>query len=450
MREKLAEKRKRLQDEFNALSPLAEMSAEQNARLLAIPGEVQAIDAEVEKINAADAAKAQAALMFASGPSAAPVPSFVGASFAEGSRIEMGKAPIDRDPKSGFQGVSDFLKVVQAGSRPGAVVDPRIGKLMAAAYGNNTLAGEDGGFLVYPEMATEIFKRTQAAGLGILAKCAQATTRGNSYIENALVDHDRSSTTYRNGGVIVYWPGEAGQITRSNPKFRQIETKVHKMACLTFLTEEQLSDSDLNEAMILKMFADAIVDESEEMLFNGTGVGQPLGILNGAALVSQDKETDQLATTIAAQNVIKMYGRVVSPSKMKGAWYCNQEATPQLEQMTIVVGAGGVPVYLPPGGLADAPNGRLRSREVVETDHCAALGTVGDIVFADWSQYRLVTKGGGAAIKTSMSIHIRFDYDETAFKATFRIGGQPLWNAALTPRRGSSTLGPFVALATRA
>ncbi|MGE0828950.1 MAG: phage major capsid protein, partial [Hyphomonadaceae bacterium] len=63
------------------------------------------------------------------------------------------------------------------------------------------------------------------------------------------------------------------------------------------------------------------------------------------------------------------------------------------------------------------------------------------------SSYLSVKKSAG--IKAQTSIHLWFDQDITAFKFTLRIGGQPWWSAAISPRDGSSTRSPFVTLASR-
>ena len=72
---------------------------------------------------------------------------------------------------------------------------------------------------------------------------------------------------------------------------------------------------------------------------------------------------------------------------------------------------------------------------------------MGDIALVDLDQYLLIDKG---APKSSWSIHVRFINDEQTFKITYRCDGQPTWNKALTPFQGTSTLSPFVVLATRA
>ncbi|MBR7040681.1 MAG: phage major capsid protein, partial [Clostridia bacterium] len=84
---------------------------------------------------------------------------------------------------------------------------------------------------------------------------------------------------------------------------------------------------------------------------------------------------------------------------------------------------------------------------VVPIEQCAALGTKGDILLADIGQYLIVEKTAG--ITRQVSMHIRFDYDESVFKFSWRLGGRPDWGSAITPYKGSTARSPYVALATR-
>jgi HK97 family phage major capsid protein len=61
--------------------------------------------------------------------------------------------------------------------------------------------------------------------------------------------------------------------------------------------------------------------------------------------------------------------------------------------------------------------------------------------------YVLAEKGG---ISSDMSIHVRFEYDESVFRFVLRVDGQPVRASALTPYKGTATLSNFVALAARA
>eukprot|EP01038_Epipyxis_sp_PR26KG_P018641 gene18641-26349_t len=60
--------------------------------------------------------------------------------------------------------------------------------------------------------------------------------------------------------------------------------------------------------------------------------------------------------------------------------------------------------------------------------------------------YRTITKAGG--IETATSMHLWFDMGLTAFRAIFRVAGQPLLTKPITPNNGTGTLSPFVVLAS--
>jgi HK97 family phage major capsid protein len=188
----------------------------------------------------------------------------------------------------------------------------------------------------------------------------------------------------------------------------------------------------------------------DDAIINGTGAGQPLGILNAGCLVSVAKESGQTAATVVAENVIKMYSRLFASSRANAVWLINQAVEPQLFQMSLAVGTAGVPVYMPAGGLSAQPYGTLFGRPVLPVEQCAALGTVGDILFADLTGgYVLAEKNG---VQAASSIHVRFNYDEQVFRFVLRVDGQPVRATALTPYKGGSgaTQSHFVALATRA
>lgn len=136
-----------------------------------------------------------------------------------------------------------------------------------------------------------------------------------------------------------------------------------------------------------------------------------------------------------------------APSMVNAVWLINQALFPQLFKMSITIGTGGAPVYLPPGGASSSPYGSLFGRPVIPVEYCAAPGTVGDILLVDLSQYQGIDKGG---LQTATSMHVRFIYGEMTYRFTFRFDGQPMWKSALTPFKGSDTLTPFVALAARA
>ena len=186
-----------------------------------------------------------------------------------------------------------------------------------------------------------------------------------------------------------------------------------------------------------------IAFQVESAIIRGTGSGQPLGILNSPATVSQAKKSGQAATTIVTDNVENMWSRMYAPNRSTMIWLVNQDAEPQLSNMA---DANGNALYMPPLGLSDTPFSRLYNRPVIATEHNSTLGTVGDIMAVDLSSYLLIDKG---AVVGDSSMHVRFLYDEMAFRWTYRCDGQSMWNSALTPKNGTATQSPFITLATR-
>jgi len=143
-----------------------------------------------------------------------------------------------------------------------------------------------------------------------------------------------------------------------------------------------------------------------------------------------------------------MEARLLPASEGKAIYLANKDTFPQLAAMSIAVGTGGVPVYLPAGGASGQPYKTLMGRPLIFTEHCQTLGTLGDILLVDFSQYLLGQKKG-RGIKADTSIHLKFDYDQTAFRFTFRVDGQPWLPSDITPRYSSDTLSPFVGITTR-
>ena len=195
--------------------------------------------------------------------------------------------------------------------------------------------------------------------------------------------------------------------------------------------------------LVERIVPQEIAFKVEDAILDGTGSGQPLGISNSAANVTVAKKSGQTATTIVAENVESMWQRCWGPSRSTAVWLINQACEPQLMALA---DANRNASYLPPLGLSDTPFSRIMNRPVLTSEYCATLGTVGDIRLVDLSQYLLIDKG---AVRGDSSMHVRFLYDERAFRWMYRVDGQPMWNSALTPFNGSNTLSPFIDLAVR-
>lgn len=354
------------------------------------------------------------------------------------------------DPKHGFKSMGDFGNAVfKAGIGGGA--DERL-FIGAAVTGMGQTVGADGGFLVPPQFSSKIWDGMNTSPDNLLGRCDQYTVEGESLEFPANAETSRA-TGSRYGGIRGYWIAEASQITSSNPKFRKVKIEPHQLAVLVYVTDKLLRNSPVAlDQYITRAATDEIMFLVGDAIINGTGTGQPKGILAGTAettscRVAVSKETGQAASTIVKANIDKMWSRLHPKARANAVWFINVDTEPQLEQLSQVVGTGGVPVYLPPGGIADAPNARLKGRPVIPLEYCATLGTEGDIILADMSAYCAGVRGG---VESAVSMHLRFDYAESAFRFMFEADGQPWLAAPITPFKGTNKQSPFVTLATRA
>jgi HK97 family phage major capsid protein len=357
----------------------------------------------------------------------------------------------------GWHDYGHFMQDVARAGRSHAHGDVVLGKIqkampsyypdhiLKAGTGLNEASGPDGGFLIPPTFANGILEimHSQDSLLDMCDKYDMSTPS----MKFRAVDETSRANGSRRGGLRGYWVDEGGTITASRPKFRQIDLTAHKVAAMYYATEELLADATMLQQATSRFAADELTFVTNDAVINGTGAGQPLGILNSACTVSVAKETGQAAATLQTENITKMWARLHRSSRASAVWLINQDVAPALYTLTLGIGTAGVTTYMPPGGLSGKPYATLMGLPVIETEFNPTLGTVGDIMLVDMKSFLAATRG---TVQATSSMHVQFLTDEVAFKFTFRVAGSPWWASALTPFKGTNTQSPFVTLATRA
>ncbi len=314
---------------------------------------------------------------------------------------------------------------------------------LRAVTGSSEALPADGGFLVGTDQIGEILKKVYDNSQ-VLSRVSRRTVSGNS---NAItlngIDESSRADGSRHGGVQSYWIAEGDNITATRPKFRRIELRLKKLAVLSYATDELVQDASMLEQEMSAAVSDELNFKLQDGIINGTGQGRPLGILTSPALVTVSEDSGQTADTITYSNIVNMYSRFWGRN---GVWLANRDVFPQLAQMSLAVGDAGAPVYLPANGASGMPYDSLMGMPLIFIEQCPTLGDKGDIILADLEQYILADKGG---VQSAMSIHVQFVNDEIVYRWLMRVDGQPTWNSALTPYKGSATRSPFVVLEAR-
>lgn len=297
--------------------------------------------------------------------------------------------------------------------------------------------GADGGFLVFPEFRADLFMLTEFQRY--VRERALVVPMRARQVQVPVLDQTGTTSGQSNiyGGVVPKWTEEAKEKDESDPEFRQFGLVAHKLVVYTEVSDELLADSAIGlEALLRRLMGGAISNEEEYTFIQGTGAGQPLGIVDANCNVTL-RVARQTANQINVQDILNMLSEFMG---QKPIWLAHQSTMPQLLALN---GPAGNPSYVWISNLRDGPPARLMGYPVYFTENNPTLGSEGDIALCDWSKYVI---GDRQTLTIDNSMHYRFRYDLTAWRAVHRVGGRPWLSQPLTLRDGTTQVSPFVIL----
>ena len=250
---------------------------------------------------------------------------------------------------------------------------------------------------------------------------------------------DNSATLF--GGFNGQWLAEGQSASKTTPKLRLIELVAKKLALYSNCSNELLQDGLGYEEQLSAAIVAAISWYMDYAFLRGTGTGQPLGVLNDPALITIAKESLQATATLNATNLIKMYARM-HPRLITGSvWVCNPSCIPELFQLN--QGIESAPLFAQ--SLNDDVNDRLFGRPILYTEKLPVLGTKGDIILVNFTQYAI---GMRREMTLDRSQAPGWTEDVTDFRSIVRVAGMGKWNKPMTPKNGNA-MSWCVALETR-
>jgi HK97 family phage major capsid protein len=330
---------------------------------------------------------------------------------------------------SGFPSMDEFLKTLHLGRADQRLLNSSMVEGIPE-FGGYSVPEEYGAFLMDKSLENEIIRpRATVWGMGSETKKVPA-------FDGA----DRSTNLF--GGISGEWLEEGQTGTRKVAKLRLIQLTAKKLACFSQASNELIADGMSFEKMLAGALIKGLGWYMDYAFINGTGEGQPLGILNDPALITVTKEQDQSAATITYQNVVNMFSRLTPSCFTNAVWLANPSVIPQLLTMTITIGTGGaqIPVF-----KEEASRFTLLGKEIIFTEKCPALGVKGDLILADLSQYAIGMRKEIALDRSNVPGWME---DMTDYRVIVRVDGQGTWDKPITPKNGT-TLSWAVALEAR-
>ena len=185
------------------------------------------------------------------------------------------------------------------------------------------------------------------------------------------------------------WIEEGSTLTFGDATFDQIILDAHKLHVAIKVTEELLYDNAFNlENYILTQFGKALSNAEEDAFINGTGIGQPLGILaeTGGAQVGV---TSASSTKVTADEIINLVYSLKRPYRKNAVFLANDVCVAELRKLKDNNGQ-----YLWQPSLQAGEPDRVLGYKVYTSPYFpvpTAGGTA--VAFGDFSYYNIGDRG---------------------------------------------------------
>jgi len=345
----------------------------------------------------------------------------------------------------GFKSTGEFLVAVRKYCDR-VHPDSRLDRLVSKTMTEGTDGG--GGFTVPEQWAGEILHAALEQALVRPRATPFKMTRDTLNV-GVLVDSDRSSNIF--GGITFTWIEETEDKAQyaTDPVIGQLKLTAHEGIATCFV-QNQLEDDyeDGNEKafedFMRLAFGRAIAFYEDDSYIHGSGsvMGQPLGVMNSGYTVQVTRTAGNLVDVADIGNMAK---RLLPGSLKNAVWLINQSVLAQWVEMQSSAANSS--------SVIDLATMRCLGAPIIVSEHCAALGTTGDIILADFSGYVIGDRSleiSGSRHATYSSNSYGFLQNQTCWRMVLRVDGQPILTSPITPKRGASgeTLSNFVVLTT--
>lgn len=335
------------------------------------------------------------------------------------------------DPE--IKSFGDFLVAVRRGD------DKRLRSVYKSTKDMGESPGSAGGYLVPTEygntliqvaaMQNEVYSRVQRVPVARESGTYPA-------LDQYFAPSAGSGATAFAGGVTAAFTQPGATFTETQPAFSTLNWRLNKVGGYTEVENELVEDSPFAiEALLRGLFQVAIAARNERNILRGSGVGEPLGILNASAAVGV---SDTTTSNFKWDDVGKMYARYKGIGGSP-VWIIHPSVWPQIMTMN------NSSVTAWQSNLASGPGNMLNGYPVITSEHMPQLGATGSVLLADLSAYVVFEKPG---LSIGYSEHVGFTRDVGTWVFKQRLDGKPWLQSAITlSSPGSSyTVAPFVYL----
>lgn len=294
--------------------------------------------------------------------------------------------------------------------------DEKILGFFHALVTNNTMALKalaegvegDGGYLFPNEFLTEIVR--DLPEINIMRK----------YVRVIPMKRDKMDITTLVDGLDVFWTAENAVKSTTTARFTQQTLTAFKLAAILYSSDELIEDSDTVDvvSLVVDLFAEAIGEEEERVIWVGNGTTQPQGIevARAAGTIQSIAGTGNALTDIN-----RLYRALPRKYRANAAWFMNDASAAGIDRL---VDTTGRPIWTP--SIADGAPDRLKGKDVVISDWVPER----TVFFGDMKRTYFLGDRKRMTVKVSNDTETAFTKDQTAIRVVARIAGRVVFGGA--------------------
>jgi HK97 family phage major capsid protein len=224
-----------------------------------------------------------------------------------------------------------------------------------------------------------------------------------------------------------------------------VEFKANDLTGYALVSRSLMEDAPGLNVWLRTLFAKAVAWYEDYAFLRGTGAGQPVGMLTSGATNKVARNTVNRFELVDAAKVL---ANLLPHSYINAIWcvsvLLNAGVSAMSELVQLADGSGRVVWVANDRDRAiDRSMGSLFGRPVYPTEKMPALGTTGDVSLIDPSLYVI---GDRMQLEIDVSEHPGFLHNQTAWRFTERVDGQPWFGKPITLQDAVSVVSPYVAL----
>jgi len=284
--------------------------------------------------------------------------------------------------------------------------------------------GADGGFLIPPEYQTQILQFTPESN-PVMAKVRRipvgSDAGGFPSLDQFVAPTAGAGDTAFAGQVTAATTAENTTLTETAAKFKDLNYLVHKIGGFVKVSNELIADSPQSiEALLTSLIRLTVDAKLTRDIIRGSGVGEPLGILNADCAVGITPATNNQFSLADGMNMISRH-KVLDASRT--VWLLSRSLLPDFAAYwTVTAGENFVQPSQPVGRA-------LLGYDTIYCEHMPLADASGDAILVDLSSYLLFEREG---LSVAYSPHANFITDQGTWRFSGRWDGKPWLSNVIT------------------